>query len=94
MSILINPSLYLQICEWLRSGEATRYWDPVQKVPHLVFGDQWVGYDDKESLTEKVGIINIILKVMNEIDFHFLNVTLTKKYIITFREILNPIAAW
>ena len=39
----------------LRNG-GVRYWDNVQQVPYVVQGDQWVGYDDQQSLTAKVSI--------------------------------------
>ena len=41
------------MCQELQNG-ATRVWDPEQKVPYIVKGDMWVGYDDPESIREKV----------------------------------------
>ena len=42
-----------QICEMLKSG-GTKHLIADQKVPYVVKGSQWVGYDDKESLKAKV----------------------------------------
>ena len=42
-----------QVCKELQNG-ATRVWDPEQRVPYIVKGDMWVGYDDPESIKEKV----------------------------------------
>lgn len=39
----------------LNSG-GVRVWDDEHKVPYLYKGDQWVGYDDIQSLTLKVRI--------------------------------------
>ena len=33
----------------------TRVWNDEHKVPYAYYGDQWVGYDDVESLEIKVG---------------------------------------
>ena len=33
---------------------AVRVWDEERKVPHVVDGDQWIGYDDEESITVKL----------------------------------------
>jgi hypothetical protein len=38
----------------LKSG-GTRHWIPEMEVPYVVKGDQWVGYDDPQSLKLKVG---------------------------------------
>ncbi len=31
----------------------TRVWEPTQKVPYAYHGNQWVGYDDPESINIK-----------------------------------------
>lgn len=49
-------SLYYQVCENLANGW-TRVWNDEQKVPYAYKGDQWVGYDDLESIQIKVNII-------------------------------------
>jgi len=38
---------------------ATKYFEQEQKVPYIVNGDQWVGYDDENSLKLKVGLTNV-----------------------------------
>jgi len=42
-----------QICELL-ADNATRHWHEEQQVPYLVHGDQWWGYDDVESIRNKM----------------------------------------
>lgn len=37
----------------LKSG-GTHHWIPEMEVPYAVRGDQWVGYDDEQSLRLKV----------------------------------------
>lgn len=37
----------------LRNG-ASYYWDEEMKVPYLVDGDQWVGFDDEKSIRNKM----------------------------------------
>lgn len=37
----------------LRNG-ATYHWDDEMKVPYLVDGDQWVGFDDEKSIRLKM----------------------------------------
>lgn len=46
-------SLFSQICELLRSG-AKYVWDDEMKVPYLIDGDQWVGFDDEKSIRNKM----------------------------------------
>lgn len=38
----------------LRSGKATYVWDDEMKVPYLVQGDQWVGFDDERAIRNKM----------------------------------------
>ncbi|XP_053376417.1 acidic mammalian chitinase-like [Mercenaria mercenaria] len=47
---------YYEICDMLSKG-ANRYWEPEHMVPYLVSGDQWVGYDDEESIEIKLKYI-------------------------------------
>ncbi|XP_065923216.1 chitotriosidase-1 [Magallana gigas] len=44
---------YTEVCDMLKSG-GTRHWIPEMEVPYAVRGDQWVGYDDEQSLRLKV----------------------------------------
>lgn len=44
---------YYEICEVLRKG-ATYIWDDEMKVPYLIDGDQWVGFDDERSIRHKM----------------------------------------
>ncbi len=42
-----------QICQILQKG-ATLYWFEEQQVPYAVYGDQWIGFDNEDSLHIKV----------------------------------------
>jgi len=42
-----------QVCTVLNDG-ATRVFSDEHKVPYAYKGDQWIGYDDEESLELKV----------------------------------------
>ncbi|XP_044746621.1 chitotriosidase-1-like [Coccinella septempunctata] len=43
---------YNEICELY--SDYTYYWDDEQKVPHIVKGNQWIGYDNALSVQYKV----------------------------------------
>ncbi len=45
----------IQICQLLNNSASTRVWSADQQVSYLYLGSQWVGYDDVQSLTSKVG---------------------------------------
>ncbi|CAG7835000.1 unnamed protein product [Allacma fusca] len=45
---------YYEICEILRTNKAQYVWDDEMKVPYLVDGDQWVGFDDETSIKIKM----------------------------------------
>lgn len=47
---------YYEVCEMLANG-GQRKWNNEHKVPYLVSGDQWVGYDDEESFRIKLNYI-------------------------------------
>ncbi|XP_060532477.1 chitinase-3-like protein 1 [Cylas formicarius] len=47
----VSPS-YFQILQGYSNW--TTVWDDEQKNPYKYSGDQWLGYDDKKSITEKV----------------------------------------
>ncbi|CAG2169598.1 unnamed protein product, partial [Oppiella nova] len=48
---------YLEICDNLKTGQWTVYRDATQKIPYAVKGNQWIGYDDRTSLSEKVAFL-------------------------------------
>ena len=45
--------LLTKVCRELQNG-ARRIWNQESRVPYIVKGDVWVGYDDTESIKEKV----------------------------------------
>ena len=56
----------------LKTG-GQRHWIDGEQVPYVVKGDQWVGYDDKQSLKEKVKQLRFVLQQKEtsiEISFH------------------------
>merc|ERR1712232_1284307 len=49
---------YYEIQELIRSGAATRYYDAERACPYIVTVDgEWIGYDDKVSLQEKMDFL-------------------------------------
>ncbi|ETN57952.1 brain chitinase and chia [Anopheles darlingi] len=45
---------YYEACAIIQLDASwTRVWEDVQRVPYAFFQDQWVGYDDRNSVTEK-----------------------------------------
>lgn len=55
-----NPSgtiKYNQICQNIRNGWR-RVFDNAQKVPYAYGNNQWVGYDDAESIQNKINYVN------------------------------------
>ena len=38
-----------------KDPSSKRVWSDVHKVPYLVLGSTWVGYDDQQSFANKVG---------------------------------------
>ena len=46
--------IQLQICEKMMKEKWTVVRDAYYKAPYAYFGDQWVGYDDVQSIAIKV----------------------------------------
>ncbi|EDS41587.1 brain chitinase and chia [Culex quinquefasciatus] len=44
---------YYEICPYFSNEKWIRYWNKNQKIPFGVIGDQWIGYDDIESIGHK-----------------------------------------
>lgn len=44
---------YNEICEQQLSTPMTRIWENTQKAPYAYYDDQWISYEDKESIAEK-----------------------------------------
>ncbi|XP_071107641.1 uncharacterized protein [Haliotis cracherodii] len=44
---------YYQICQFVRSSNWTRVYDDVSDVPAIYSREQWIGYDDLQSLEKK-----------------------------------------
>jgi len=44
---------YYEVCDMMIEG-ASYIWDDEMKVPYLVQGDQWVGFDDERSIRNKM----------------------------------------
>jgi len=49
---------YYEICQMLLEG-ASYVWDEEMKVPYLVKGDQWVGFDDERSIRNKMDWVKV-----------------------------------
>lgn len=49
---------YNEICEMFKAEQWARVWDNALQVPYAFKGNQWVGYDDVESLELKVKYAN------------------------------------
>lgn len=48
---------YYEICMDLRNGGWTREFDDVAKCPYAYRGDQWIGYEDEESVGHKMDFV-------------------------------------
>uniref|UniRef100_A0ABD2WTE2 chitinase n=1 Tax=Trichogramma kaykai TaxID=54128 RepID=A0ABD2WTE2_9HYME len=49
---------YNEICEYIIHDKWQVYYQNEQRTPYAVKGSQWVGYDDKRSISEKVAFAN------------------------------------
>ena len=54
-SIIHISSLFnFQICKLIKAHHLTEHMLQKERVPYFVHGTQWVGYDNKQSILEKV----------------------------------------
>ncbi|XP_041361803.1 chitotriosidase-1-like [Gigantopelta aegis] len=49
---------YYEICQFQKNNNWKRVWIPEQFAPYSYGGDQWVGYDDVESIGHKARFLN------------------------------------
>ena len=54
MCILISFIAFFQICALIKAKNVTEHILTAERVPYIVDGDLWVGYDNTQSITEKV----------------------------------------
>lgn len=48
---------YLEICKYVKTDNWTRVWSREHQIPYAYKSNQWVGYDDEESIKMKVNYI-------------------------------------
>lgn len=49
-----------QMCEFLRRHGTVKVYDEDAAVPYTYNGDQWISYDDVNSITLKVKILSLV----------------------------------
>jgi hypothetical protein len=61
--IIHDVKLFLlrKVCQKIAEG-AQRHYIQEQDSPYITYADQWVGYDDMDSLAIKVSIITDVLQ--------------------------------
>ena len=47
----------MQICQYFKAGNWKVHREDAQKVPYAVNANQWIGFDDEQSLKEKVDFL-------------------------------------
>ena len=50
--------MQLQICKFLQDKSTIDRWSDEQKVPYLVKGNTWIGYDNEKSIKIKVRLVD------------------------------------
>ena len=53
-SFCFNNIVIFQICALIKAKNVTEHILKTERVPYIVDGDLWVGYDNTQSITEKV----------------------------------------
>ena len=55
--LYMMPRFAFKVCDFVNAG-ANVFWIDEQQVPYAVSGNQWIGFDDVNSLRNKVGFVN------------------------------------
>ena len=69
---------YFEICELLREYGWSRIWDNEKRIPVIHNGNEWIGYEDSQSLMQKVNRV-----------FEFLNLFAPFKNLLKIMKIQN-----